>query len=318
MVNDPVDLPPRLSAGIRRLVAQRYRARLMRVQFEANPYESRHRSGVATCWFEGDERIQLFWKLGPTRSWEGIGRIGGTGYELGAYEAIERIGGAPAPRLIGGARIASKTLLVTDYVAEALRVHKNPGPRALERAAMRIGEFHRRARTVTPSQSLVRYSPRTFARFANAACRTEPQARWLTDVARTFPDRAAALQATGLTVVHGEFYPDNVLTSAAETTAVDWEWAGVAMGEIDLAALTEGPWDPRVIARCTRAYADARRLRPGDRLFGQRLAAARLYFHLRWLATPARQRTAPATRWRLRDARRLATDLDLISSRSRS
>lgn len=313
-MKDPVKPLSQLPGQIRALVSERHRAAVERVRCAANPYASRHQTGLATCWLDSGRRLQVFWKLGPTQSREDVGRLGGTGYELEAYRAIERIGAAPAPRLIGGARMGSRTLLVTTYVEDALRVHKSPVPLALECAAARIGQFHSRPRTATPGRRLDRYTAETFAAWAERACHAVPEALWLSDVARAFPHRAVALQATALTVVHGEFYPDNILASAAGTTAVDWEWAGVGMGEIDLAALTEGTWDPRTIARCTSAYAESRGLGSGNRLLAQRLAASRLYLHLRWLGARSRPRETGPTRWRLRQARALAVGLGLIAT----
>ena len=94
--------------------------------------------------------------------------------------------------------------------------------------------------------------------------------------------RVARLLVEGsLTVIHGEYYPDNVLVRETVVHPVDWQTAAVAAGEIDLAALTER-WPRGVAEQCENAY---RRARWGDRTpasFHETLLAARLYLHFRW------------------------------------
>ncbi|MGN6607684.1 MAG: phosphotransferase [Jatrophihabitans sp.] len=75
------------------------------------------------------------------------------------------------------------------------------------------------------------------------------------------------------TLVHGEFYPSNVLVSGSRVVPVDWETAGVGPGVLDLAAFVTGWREPQA-QQLVEAYggADARDL---DR--------ARLALALRWL-----------------------------------
>ena len=62
----------------------------------------------------------------------------------------------------------------------------------------------------------------------------------------------------------------------------DWESVALAAGEIDLANLTWG-WEDDVALHCERQYSLARWPdgEPDD--FAMRLAAARVFVHLRWL-----------------------------------
>ena len=53
----------------------------------------------------------------------------------------------------------------------------------------------------------------------------------------------AQLLAAPRTMIHGEFYPGNILYEKGRICPVDWESAAIAAGELDLAALTEG-WQP--------------------------------------------------------------------------
>lgn len=85
------------------------------------------------------------------------------------------------------------------------------------------------------------------------------------------------------TLVHGEFYPSNVLVAGDRVVPVDWETAAMGPGVIDLAALVTG-WDAGVTRRLVAAYGA---VEPAD------LLAARLALALRWLGWSA-EWTAPA------------------------
>src|SRR5207244_7203663 len=69
-----------------------------------------------------------------------------------------------------------------------------------------------------------------------------------------------------LTLIHGEFYPSNILVHEIETCRsrltgdtvrvcpVDWEMAAVGPGLIDLAALTAGAWTDEEKTALALAY----------------------------------------------------------------
>jgi aminoglycoside phosphotransferase (APT) family kinase protein len=66
----------------------------------------------------------------------------------------------------------------------------------------------------------------------------------------------AELGALPRTLVHGEFYPSNVLLCGERVVPVDWEMAMVGPGLLDLAALITG-WSERVQDRLVSAYGGA-------------------------------------------------------------
>jgi aminoglycoside phosphotransferase (APT) family kinase protein len=189
----------------------------------------------------------------------------------------------------------------------------------MERAARRIGTFHERASEAVPDDRLDRYDARMFAFWASRAASRLPDVPWLARVCDAFPSFASSLQGTSSTMIHGEFYPQNVLVSTEEIMAVDWEWAGMGLGEIDLAALTEN-WAESTIAACTAAYAQSRRIHPADKLFRKRLAASQLYLHLRWLGgrkpcpmgEEARTKDASTSSLRLENVHSLAAELGIL------
>ena len=85
------------------------------------------------------------------------------------------------------------------------------------------------------------------------------------------------------TVIHGEFYPHNVLYHDGAVCPIDWESAAIGAGPIDLAALTER-WPTDVVSECDEAYSKARW--PGGNApsdFQDTIRAARIYLCARWL-----------------------------------
>jgi aminoglycoside phosphotransferase (APT) family kinase protein len=121
-----------------------------------------------------------------------------------------------------------------------------------------------------PPQSLLHYGPdlyrtwieraRRFAERRSTPWSDETRATVMDLSTRYEPvvERLAALQPT---IVHGEFYPSNVLVQHAQGSVriapIDWEIAGVGPGLLDLAALTIGKWTPAQRAALAHAYREA-------------------------------------------------------------
>ena len=84
------------------------------------------------------------------------------------------------------------------------------------------------------------------------------------------------------TVVHGEFYPENILVREGAIYPIDWESTALAAGEIDLASLTEG-WSEDVARDCEEQYRQVRWPGGPPDGFYRRLWTARLYLQFRWL-----------------------------------
>jgi thiamine kinase-like enzyme len=116
---------------------------------------------------------------------------------------------------------------------------------------------------------------------------------------------APILLQAGSTVIHGEFYPLNVLTRQGSIYPVDWESAAVAAGEIDLASLIEG-WAPDDSERYSCAYRRARWPDGTPARFERTVAAAKFYWLFRWLGNGPYFATSARGRKRLDALRTLA------------
>jgi aminoglycoside phosphotransferase (APT) family kinase protein len=95
----------------------------------------------------------------------------------------------------------------------------------------------------------------------------------------------------GETLIHGEFYPSNVLVDQRGTSCsihpVDWEMAGAGPPLLDLAALLSGRWGPDDRETMQQAYCEgapeARACFATPDAFRRGLTACRLLFAVQWL-----------------------------------
>jgi aminoglycoside phosphotransferase (APT) family kinase protein len=107
-------------------------------------------------------------------------------------------------------------------------------------------------------------------------------------------DRAALARAheaavdalTTCTLVHGDFYPSNIVVAGERIAVVDWELAGIGAGELDLAALAAGKWDDAHRRDLARAYhreaTELGQTEPFAALM-RRFTLASVHLALRWL-----------------------------------
>jgi len=122
------------------------------------------------------------------------------------------------------------------------------------------------------------------------------------------------------TLVHGEFYPGNIVMrwtgETHETCPIDWELAGWAPGVVDLAALSGGHWSQSDKREILAAYLDASsQLSPTETTpaeLARSVAYAQLHLCVRHLGWAARWRPQgqQARTW-LADALTLAAQLGL-------
>ncbi len=114
--------------------------------------------------------------------------------------------------------------------------------------------------------------------------------RRLREMSKLLPRLNRALSARRPTLIHGEFYPANVLVEPVADSwrvcAIDWEMAGAGSGLLDLAALVVGRWSEEQQVALASSYYEAVRLTGEEWLteeFFQTLDCCRWYIALRWL-----------------------------------
>ncbi|MFO0810199.1 MAG: phosphotransferase [Gemmataceae bacterium] len=237
------------------------------------------------------------------------GSRGGVPYEAMVYERALVGLELTLPTFRGLARdpATGSAWLVLDHVADAVDLDLSEDESALVRAADWLGRFHatlaHRFAGARPS-GLTVYDA---AYYQGWARRAEEFAGswfgefpWLVGFAERFEGAIALLVAAEPTLVHGEFYPHNILVRADGIYPVDWESAAIGAGEIDLVTLSDG-WPADDIAACDAAYTRARWPGSAPADLTQTTAAARLFNQVRWLGSNPSWTAHADARWRVVD-----------------
>ena len=154
-------------------------------------------------------------------------------------------------------------------------------------AARWLADLHARPLPPSGAARLLRYDAAWLRRWPARALRREPALARFAAAAERAVEHISAWPAS---LVHGEFYPANVLVAGARIRPVDWETAGLGPGLLDIAALTSGSWVEQERVRVERAYRDAlpAERRPAAAELAEALRSARLLVALQWIGWEAR------------------------------
>jgi hypothetical protein len=283
-----------------------------------NPYASTFASEIVTCRLAGANECRLFCKYGAGPREEVYGHKGGVAYEAAVHcQVLQPLQVGP-PRFYGAYndRETGITWLIRDYLDPGELLYRKPAALAL--AARWIARFHnasaaRLARTPLPFLKVydADYYLGWARRTRGFAGSLHQRFTWLECLCERFGEVVANLTAAPSAVIHGEYYPENILWCDGKICPIDWESAAVAPGEIDLASLTER-WSGKIVRRCLHEYQQARWPQGPPAGFERTLAAARLYLNLRWLGDRPEWTTHKADRWRFQQVRAAAEQLGLI------
>jgi Phosphotransferase enzyme family len=279
---------------------------------EPNSYASTFPSDVVTC-ETGSRTVALLCKYEVPRDRGVRGVPVGVRYESDAYRSAVEPARLSAPRWFGlhSDEPAGPTWLMLEFLAETLRLDKSPERGGLSRAARWIGSFHRfhDLRAKPPPECLNREGPATFracvARATDRWAELHATHPWFHPLARDCEAVFCDLFVRRPTVIHGEFYPSNILVRDGLVFPVDWERAAVSAGEIDFAALTEG-WKPEEVRLATESYVDARWDGDAPDDFDESVEAARVHLHLQSLGDLVPGPFKAKDEWRLEHLRTAA------------
>ncbi len=326
----PTSLLPDLPTLDRRLKsALNGDGRRVRIVERQRPrYMSTFPNEIVTCQLADGSRRRLFCKYEAGRSHNSHGHRGGLAYEAEVYRRV--LGPLPTlrPRFVGVHSNGADggTWLMLEYLDRCtrlkdirVRLKGISQPVALALAAGWLGQFHAAQQILLVRGDypfLRRYDARYYAGWMERTCQfAKPMLRdipWLARLHKSGGGTFGPLLQTPATVIHGEFYINNILVRGKQVFPVDWESAAIGAGEIDLAALIEGPWRETVVRRCQREYQRARWPEGAPAEFTRTLDAARLYLHFRWLGERPDWTLRESNRWRFGQLRSLATRLGLI------
>lgn len=260
-----------------------------------NAYASTYLSEMVWCRLAENEERTVLCKYGAGPVNVVYGHKGGVVYEAEVYrQMLQPLQGRTTLAAFHGAHTdpaSGCTWLVLEYLDNSARLHQTADPNgALIRASAWAGAFHALTERMLASQqgSCLNVYTRDYyrgwaQRAAEYAGALHQRFQWLRSLCERFEEEGVPLLLDRpRSVIHGEYYPKNVLTRDEAVYPVDWESAAMGAGEIDLATLTEG-WPAEVTLCCEEAYAQSRwpDAVPAD--FSRILTAARIYGLLRWL-----------------------------------
>jgi hypothetical protein len=287
---DPVTLAARLASLLSGGDSARGAVTVLRR--EPSPYASTFPSEVVTCRIDGGEVLRLFCKYAAGMNHNAHGHRGGVAYEAEVYRSVLAPLGAPVPRFYGADPEGSgdACFLVLEYLEGSLQVNDSLDSIAMVEAARWLGRFHAAGQTflggVRGAPCLNVYDAayyrgwaRRTAEFAGAWHGHFP---WLAALCERSEAALTPLLVAPPTVIHGEFYPRNVLYHRGAVYPVDWESAAVAAGVIDLVTLTD-EWPDDIARACEAEYRRTRWPDGPPAGLDEAVAAARIYLLLRWL-----------------------------------
>lgn len=276
-----------------------------------NPYSSTFPSEIVTCKSPDGKVTRLLCKYSGGASHESHGHRGDVAYEALVYRHILQATDAAVPEFFGSYQDPENddTWLVLEYVDNSVTLNKKP--QSVIDAARWIGRFHARGERMRHLLSVPLLNSFDRDYYIGWAERTillggplHDEFPWLTDFCERFGELSTALLTPAPTLIHGEYYPQNILVGNDTLYPIDWESAAQAVGEIDLASLTEG-WDSDIVEHCKREYVRSRWPHGAPDHFEDALSAAKAYWSLRWLGEHAYwNRRKPAIS-RCRELRRI-------------
>jgi len=285
---------------------------------------------IVTCRLARGRVVKLFCKFEAGRNHNSYGHRGGLAYEAEVYRRVLEPLQTTTPRFIGARKdpATGDTWLILEYIegCQLLRDrHLDPregvAPPDIVLAARWIGHFQAlvdRRPGKTRLSFLNRYDAAYYLGWTQRTLKLSgPLQRrypWLAPLCGNAADLLAPLVAAPATIIHGEYYQNNILIRDRKVYAADWESAAIGAGEIDLAALTEGPWPAAIVRQCREQYKAARWPDGAPVAFAHTLAAARLYLHFRWLGERPEWTRGAGFRWRFEELRAAGEQMGMIGS----
>lgn len=257
----------------------------------ANIYTSTFSSEIVTCQQSDGKKLKLLLKYGRPGVHAGDVNRGSTDFEAVVYQEVLSPLALSAVTSYGAYNDDANgyTWLVLEYLSEALRLTRAP-EQALCWSAHWLGQFHALNEKRLGDQSLPKLISHTADYYLGWARRTQTFSRplhdqypWLPTLCQQFETRVSLLVTEPQTIIHGEYYPMNILIEGEKVYPIDWQSVAIARGELDLASLIEGWGHGELVQQSIETYSQ---VRWGDNVpanFHDVLALAQVFWPLRWL-----------------------------------
>ncbi len=258
---------------------------------ESNVYQSTSPCEIVTCRLTDGKILKLLCKYSTARDDDSFGHRRGIAYEGEVYRRILMSSQLTIPVYYGTymEEMDGRTWLVTEYLHDGCRISNSTEHDALSLAAEWIGKLHAAQEVHDRGDEkafLSVYNADYYSGWLDRAAQNTKHLQknfpWLGALVSRFEECITVLTHLSQTVIHGEYYPSNILIRNRSVYPVDWESAAIGPGEIDLAAVTEG-WPEDITQECKRIYRSIRWPGAMDQDFDRHVDAASIYLCLRWL-----------------------------------
>lgn len=223
-----------------------------------------HPSEIIHCRL-GNQHLSIFRKSLLRQRYTSFGHRSGLGYEIDVYRHVLAQTEQTVPAFYGAVSPPSpESCLLIENLDRATPLDLSADPYAIVQAAAWAGKFH--AENEAPTRDgfpafLKRYDRDYYLgwirRTLEFSAPLHSAYPWIDVVCRGAEETVVLLLEGALTVIHGEFYPKNVLIEDDVVYPIDWESAAIAPGEIDFAFLIAG-WPTEIAELCYKAYCHER------------------------------------------------------------
>ena len=221
-------------------------ARVVILDREPNASESTFPSEVVTCQLPDGSELRFLCKYAAGHYHNAYGHRGGVPYEAEVYRQVLQQLPVTAPIFYGAHKgpNAGETWIALEYLDDCASVSDSADATMMNAAARWIGRFHRlnaACFTETSLSFLIRYNAEYYLGWADRTSKLaghlHEQYPWLSLLCNRFEEVVETLLEPPAIVIHGEYYPMNILFCQEAIYPVDWEATAIAVGEIDLASL---------------------------------------------------------------------------------
>ena len=274
-----------------------------------NPFLGAFSSEIIDCVAQDSVLMSIFAKYGSAGTHTGHGYWGGVDRESWVYRHLLPHVSLRTPKHYSSHvhSGSGETWLFIENLTGSRRLNHSADMKERLRDAVRwLARFHSATEPLVHNhvavESLPHYDSDYFrgwaARTREFASPLSHEYPWLGEVLTVAEGELPLLDHGQLCVVHGEYYPANVLVHDGHICPVDWQSAAVGRGEIDLASILDGWESSDVYQALISEYCQVRW--PGGGCpadFGSAFRRARVYWPLRWLGD-----TPEATLWPRRRA----------------
>lgn len=318
------ELPDRetLQNGLAKVLGERAVDGIELLERRRNVYESSFISEIVTCRFGDGQELDLFIKYGRPGEDKWDNFRGNVEFEVAVYRDVLQPLPLTTVPFYGTFtdNVNRSTWLVLAYLGDAYRLnHSEDAEETMVWSAAWLGQFHAAVQNGLTSGSIPRLNAHTADYYLSWARRTldyagsfKDQYPWLTEICTAYEDVIPLLVSSPHTIIHGEYYPMNILIDDTRINPVDWQTAAIARGEIDLASLIDGWTDEQTVRATTEEYCRARWQGGTQPDFAHALTIAQLHWQFRWLGDKPSRRNDDDLTWRFEQLRVAAEKAGLI------